>query len=82
MRSFDVAPPKNLLEVSDGLVYGDFITVGVLLRLLRINDETPQEKQLIRGNRINILEPDVLLGRLQILDNWSPFMEADPANVC
>ena len=81
MRSFDVAPPKNVLEVSDGLVYRDFITVGLLLRSLKINDETPQGKQLIRDNWIYIQEPDVQLGRLQVFNNWSPFMAADPANV-
>ena len=81
MRAFDVAPPKNVLEVSDGLVYRDFITVGLLLGSLRINDETPQGKQLIRDNWIYIQEPDVQLGRLQIFNNWSPFMVADPANV-
>jgi protoporphyrinogen oxidase len=81
MRSFDVAPPQNVLEVSDGLVYRDFMTVGLLLRSLRINDETPQGKQLIRDNWIYIQEPDVLLGRLQIFNNWSPFMVADPGNV-
>jgi protoporphyrinogen oxidase len=81
MRSFNVAPPKDVLEVSDGLVYRDFITVGLLLRSLRINDETPQGKKLIRDNWIYIQEPDVQLGRLQIFNNWSPFMVADPANV-
>jgi len=81
MRSFDVAPPKNVLEVSDGLVYRDFMTVGLLLRSLKIHDETPQGKQLIRDNWIYIQEPDVLLGRLQVFNNWSPFMVADAANV-
>jgi protoporphyrinogen oxidase len=81
MRSFDVAPPKNVLEVSDGLVYRDFITVGLLLRSLNINDETPQGKQMIRDNWIYIQEPDVQLGRLQVFNNWSPFMVADPTNV-
>jgi len=81
MRSFDIAPPKNVLEVSDGLIYRDFITVGILTKSLRINDDTPQGKQLIRDNWIYIQEPDVLLGRLQIFNNWSPFMVADPANV-
>ena len=70
-----------MLEVSDGLVYRDFITVGLLVRSLQINDETPQGKQLIRDNWIYIQEPDVQLGRLQIFNNWSPFMVADPANV-
>ena len=81
MRSFDVAPPKNVLEVSDGLVYRDFITVGLLLRSLRISDENATGRELIRDNWIYIQEPDVLLGRLQIFNNWSPFMVADPANV-
>jgi len=81
MRSFDVAPPQNVLEVSDGLVYRDFITVGLLVSSLRINDDTPQGKKLISDNWIYIQEPDVLLGRLQIFNNWSPFMVANPANV-
>jgi protoporphyrinogen oxidase len=81
MRAFDVPPPKNVLEVSDGLVYRDFITVGLLLRSLKINDETPQGKQLIRDNWIYIQEPDVQLGRLQVFNNWSPFMTSDPAKI-
>jgi len=81
MRSFDVAPPPNVLEVSDGLIYRDFITVGLLLRSLRIHDDTPQGKKLISDNWIYIQEPDVELGRLQIFNNWSRSMVADPANV-
>jgi protoporphyrinogen oxidase len=81
MRSFDVAPPANVLEVSDGLVYRDFLTVGLLVRGLRISDQTPQGKKLVRDNWIYIQEPDVLLGRLQIFNNWSPFLVADPDTV-
>jgi protoporphyrinogen oxidase len=81
MRSFDAAPPGNVLEVSDGLVYRDFLTVGLLVRSLRIHEETAQGKALIRDNWIYIQEPDVLLGRLQIFNNWSPFLVADPATV-
>jgi protoporphyrinogen oxidase len=81
MRSFDMPPPKNVLEVSDGLVYRDFMTVGLLLRSLKIYEETPQGKRLIRDNWIYIQEPDVQLGRLQIFNNWSPFLVADQGNV-
>jgi len=81
MRAFDVAPPGNVLEVSDGLVYRDFITVGLLVRSLRINDDTPQGRRLIRDNWIYIQEPDVQLGRLQIFNNWSPFLVADQTTV-
>lgn len=78
MRSFDPAPPADVLEVSDGLVYRDFITVGLLVRSLRIHDQTPQGRKLISDNWIYVQEPDVKLGRLQVFNNWSPHMAADP----
>jgi protoporphyrinogen oxidase len=78
LRSLDVAPPQNVLEVSDGLVYRDFITVGLLVRSLRIG--LPGNNP-ISDNWIYIQEPDVLLGRLQIFNNWSPFLVADPGTV-
>lgn len=81
MRSFDVTPPANVMEVSDGLVYRDFITVGLLVRSLKIHDTTPEGKKLIGDNWIYIQEPDVKLGRLQIFNNWSPYMVADPSHV-
>ncbi len=81
IRSFDVAPPQNVVEVSDGLVYRDFMTVGLLVGSLKISDQTPQGKRLVRDNWIYIQEPDVLLGRLQIFNNWSPFMVADQSKV-
>ena len=36
---------------------------------------------MIRDNWIYIQEPDVQLGRLQIFNNWSPYMVADSKNV-
>lgn len=65
LRSFDVAPPANVLEVSDGLIYRDFITVGLLVRNLKIREETPGGSKLISDNWIYIQEPDVKLGRRQ-----------------
>ena len=81
IRSFDVPAPPNVAEVAEGLVYRDFITVGLLVRSLRIHDDTPQGKKLISDNWIYIQEQDVQLGRLQVFNNWSPFMVSDPANV-
>ena len=81
MHSFDVAPPHHVLEASDGLVYRDFITVGLLVRSLKIREQTPQGSKLISDNWIYIQEPDVLVGRLQIFNNWSPSMVANPDNV-
>jgi protoporphyrinogen oxidase len=36
---------------------------------------------LIRDNWIYVQEPDVRVGRLQIFNNWSPYMVADPETV-
>ena len=43
--------------------------------------DSPQGKKLIDDNWIYIQEPDVLVGRLQIFNNWSPEMVADPSKV-
>ena len=81
VRSLKIAVPGNVQEVSDGLMYRDFITVGLLLRDLKIKDGTTQGKKLIPDNWIYIQEPDVLAGRLQIFNNWSPWMVSDPGTV-
>jgi protoporphyrinogen oxidase len=73
LRSFTAPPPQNVLEVADGLVYRNFITVGLLVKSLRIG--------AVADNWIYIQEPDVKLGRLQIFNNWSPFMVADPGHI-
>jgi protoporphyrinogen oxidase len=81
MRAFDVPPPASVLEVSEGLVYRDFVQVGLLVRSLKIHDGSPQGKKLLADNWIYIQEPEVLLGRLQIFNNWSPYMVARPDTV-
>jgi protoporphyrinogen oxidase len=70
--------PENVREVSEGLEYRDFITIGVLANKLDVSES---DKTLIRDTWIYIQEPDVLLGRLQIFNNWSPYMVADPTKV-
>ena len=70
--------PAPVREVSDGLQYRDFITVGVLANRLDVKEP---DDGLIRDTWIYIQEPDVLLGRLQIFNNWSPYMVADPGKV-
>jgi protoporphyrinogen oxidase len=78
VRGLKVEGPANVREVSEGLQYRDFITVGVLANKL---DVTESDKTLIKDTWIYIQEPDVLLGRLQIFNNWSPYMVADPTKV-
>jgi len=70
--------PKKIKAISDGLVYRDFITVGLLVKKLKI---TEKDGSRIKDNWIYIQEPDVYVGRLQIFNNWSPYMVADQDNI-
>jgi protoporphyrinogen oxidase len=80
-QALDTNIPANAWEVSQGLIYRDFITVGLLLERLVISEETADGKKLLKDNWIYIQEPDVLVGRMQIFNNWSPYMVADPSKV-
>lgn len=83
VAAMGTAPPANVREVAEGLVYRDFITVGLLLKKMRIRNETntPTVNDIVPDNWIYIQERDVKLGRLQIFNNWSPYMVADPNHV-
>ncbi len=63
--------PDNVRQVSDGLIYRDFITIGLLVDRLSI---TEPDGGLLKDNWIYIQEPDVMIGRLQIFNNWSPHL--------
>ncbi len=78
IRALDAKVPAAVKEVSEGLMYRDFITVGLLLDRLKISEKS---NKLIEDNWIYIQEPDVLAGRLQIFNNWSPYMLANPEKV-
>ncbi|MGD0797338.1 MAG: NAD(P)/FAD-dependent oxidoreductase [Acidobacteriaceae bacterium] len=78
VRAMDLPVPANVLEVSDGLQYRDFITVGLLADRLKVQE---LDGGLLKDTWIYIQEPDVLLGRLQIFNNWSPYLVSDPAKV-
>jgi protoporphyrinogen oxidase len=73
--AMDTPIPGEVREVSDGLQYRDFITVGLLVDQLTVREA---DGGTLRDNWIYIQEPDVLVGRLQIFNNWSPYMVADP----
>ena len=66
-------PPAPVKSIAAALPYRDFITVGLLLDKLRLGQ--------IPDTWIYIQERDVRLGRLQVFNNWSPYMVADPAKI-
>ena len=64
--------PPNVKEISDGLIYRDFVTMGLLVKKLKPHGETQPPLNLLPDTWIYIQEPDVKIGRLQIFNNWSP----------
>lgn len=75
-----IAVPSNVAEVAENLPYRDFITVGILAKKLLIKNQTERKTPngIVPDNWIYIQEPDVKVGRLQVFNNWSPYMVADP----
>jgi protoporphyrinogen oxidase len=71
--------PGVVRKIAQNLQYRDFITVGLLLNQLKIKNETSISgiSAPVRDNWIYIQEKDVKIGRLQIYNNWSPYMVAD-----
>ena len=76
------AVPKDVHNVAVNLPYRDFITVGLLVNKLKIKNETKIKTvgDIVPDCWIYIQERDVKLGRLQIFNNWSPYMVKDFEN--
>jgi protoporphyrinogen oxidase len=64
----------RIAQIADNLPYRSFMTAGLLLRSMR-GRAAPSD------NWIYIQEPEVRIGRLQIFNNWSPALVADPKTV-
>jgi len=83
INAFEEDLPLDVSEVAQGLMYRDFITVGLLLNDLKIKNETKMStvNDLVPDNWIYIQERDVKIGRLQIFNNWSPYLVKDDSKV-
>jgi len=68
--------PEPVRNIATNLQYRDFITVGLLLNKLKITNG-PDTGGHVADNWIYVQEKDVKVGRLQIFNNWSPYMVAD-----
>ena len=74
--------PQNVRDIAAELPYRDFITVGLLLNKLNIKNQTKLKTvgNIVPDCWIYIQERDVRIGRLQIFNNWSPYMVDDLEN--
>lgn len=74
--------PSPILEIAKGLPYRDFMTVGLLVSKLNLKNETDIKTlgNIVPDCWIYVHEPEAKLLRLQIFNNWSPYMVKDPKN--
>jgi len=82
MNSIQEKPSNELLEISKNLPYRDFITIGVLVNKLSLKNETDIKtiNNIVPDCWIYIQDTKVKLGRIQIFNNWSPYMVKDIMN--
>jgi protoporphyrinogen oxidase len=72
--------PAKAKEIASGLPYRDYVTLGVLVNRLCMQNTTNIKtiQNQIPDCWMYIQDRGVKLGRIQIYNNWSPYMIADP----
>ena len=74
--------PQNVEFIAQHLPYRDFITIGVLLHNLKINDKSHSNStsNKIHDTWIYVQQAGVRLGRIQVFNNWSPYLVENHAD--
>lgn len=80
IKGIDV--PEQVREIATSLPYRDFITVGLCVKEMQIKNQTAIQtyKNRVPDTWIYIQERDVRIGRLQVFNNWSPYLVKDYEN--
>lgn len=81
-NSFKRSVPKEIFDAATNLPYRDFITVGLLLSQIKLENKTKIEtvNNIVPDCWIYMQERDLKIGRLQIFNNWSPYLVNDFEN--
>ncbi len=74
--------PDEPARIAAGLPYRDYMTLGVLISKLKLKNKTNMKTiaNIIPDCWIYIQDRRVRLGRMQIYNNWSPYMVKDVEN--
>lgn len=74
--------PADVQRIARELPYRDFITVGLCVKKLKIQNRTKIKtwQGRVPDTWIYVQERDVKVGRLQIFNNWSPYLVNDYEN--
>ena len=72
--------PEEIAAIAAGLPYRDFVTVGLLVDKLNLKNETDLKTlgNIVPDCWIYVQDVGVKLGRIQIFNNWSPYLVKDP----
>jgi protoporphyrinogen oxidase len=75
----DTQIPQDVQQIAGNLQYRDFIIVGMLFK----KKGSPHKRGVadLKDNWIYLQDQDLTAGRLQIFNNWSPFMVKDEDTV-
>ncbi len=73
---------ENIRVAALGLPYRDFMTVGLLVDKLKLKNQTNIKTfgNIVPDCWIYVQDTSVKLGRIQIFNNWSPYLVKDPEN--
>ena len=71
--------PEKVRKIAAALPYRDFVTVGLKVGRLAVKNRTdcPTVNNIVPDTWIYVQERDVRMGRIQIFNNWSPYMVDD-----
>lgn len=74
--------PEQIRSIAKGLPFRDFQTVGLLVNKLNLNNETNIKTlgNIVPDCWIYVQEPKVKMLRMQIFNNWSPYLLKDARN--
>lgn len=71
--------PAEPARIAAGLPYRDYMTLGVLVPKLKLQNRTNRKTigNIVPDDWIYVQDRTVKLGRIQIYNNWSPYMVKD-----
>lgn len=71
--------PENITRIAKGLPYRDYMTLGVLVNKLELQNKTKFKTvgNIVPDCWVYVQDRRVKMGRFQIYNNWSPYMVLD-----
>ena len=72
--------PERVEKVAEGLPYRDFVTIGMKVDRLALKNRTDMRTlgNIVPDCWIYVQDPGMKMGRIQIFNNWSPYLVGDP----